>query len=80
MTEYLQERYTKNVGERVMMFLENQFTSLYKIGFEGFCNVIMELVNAGPECYKRLLFASLSLQNQGRICEHDLFNMIENFK
>ena len=63
-----------------MMFLENQFTSLYKIGFEGFCNVIMELVNAGPECYKRLLFASLSLQNQGRICEHDLFNMIENFK
>jgi hypothetical protein len=80
LTEYLQERYTKNVGERVMMFLENQFTSLYKIGFEGFCNVIMELVNAGPECYKRLLFASLSLQNQGRICEHDLFNMIENFK
>jgi hypothetical protein len=61
LTEYLQERYTKNVGERVMMFLENQFTSLYKIGFEGFCNVIMELVNAGPECYKRLLFASLSL-------------------
>lgn len=53
---------------------------MYKIDFAGFCSVITELVNNGPECYKRLLFASLSLQNQGRICEHDIFSMIENFK
>ena len=64
-----------------MQFLETQFTTtLYKIDFMGFCSIITELVNNGPECYKRLLFASLSLQNQGRICEHDIFNVIENFK
>lgn len=59
--EFLQRRYTKLVGERIMLFLENQFLSLYRIDAIGFCNVIRDFVNAGPECYKKLLFSCLSL-------------------
>ena len=40
----------------------------------------MDFINSGPECYKKLVFSCLSMQNQGRICEHDMFGMIENFK
>jgi hypothetical protein len=40
----------------------------------------MDFLNAGPECYRKFLFASIGLQNPGRICEHDLFNIIESFK
>lgn len=63
-----------------MLFLENQFLSLYRIDIQGFCNVIRDFMNAGPECYKKLLFSCLSIQNQGCICEHDLFNVLENFR
>ena len=78
--EFLQKRYTGPVGERIMLYLENQFQSLYRIDIHGFCNVIREFLNAGAESYKKLLFSCLSLQNQGRICEHDLFQLIENFR
>jgi len=68
------------VGDKIILFLENQFQSLFRIDFIAFCKMIMDLINTGPDCYKRLVFACLSLSNQGRICEHDLFSMIENFK
>ena len=42
--------------------------------------MIQDFVNAGPECYKKIVFCALSLGNQGQICEHDLFNMLESFK
>jgi len=40
----------------------------------------MEFLNSGPDFYKKMLFACLSLSNPGRICEHDLFNLLECFK
>ena len=63
-----------------MIFLENQFNSLYRIDFKGFCNIILEFINYGPEIYKMLLFACLSITNTGRICEHDLYSIMDNFK
>jgi hypothetical protein len=78
--EFLQRRYTPHVGEKIMLFLENQFLSLYRIDIHGFCNIMKDFLNAGPDCHKKLIFSCLSRQNQGRICEHDLFNLIEHFK
>ena len=40
----------------------------------------MEFVNAGPEFYKKVVFACFCQQNPGRLCEHDLFNIFEKFK
>ena len=40
----------------------------------------MEFLNAGPECYRKMLFACLSLSNPGQICEHDIFTLLEQFK
>lgn len=63
-----------------MQFLENQFLSLYRIDLNGYCSIIRELINAGPAAYKKLAFCALSNQNKGRICEHDLFRLMEHFK
>lgn len=30
--------------------------------------------------YKKFMFACCSLANQGRICEHDVFTLLEKFK
>lgn len=40
----------------------------------------MDFLNAGPDGYRRMLFACLSLSNPGRICEHDIFTLVEQFK
>jgi hypothetical protein len=40
----------------------------------------MDFLNGGPDLYKKILFASFSLSNSGRICEHDVFTVIESFK
>ena len=40
----------------------------------------MEMLNAGPENYRKLVFATLGAQNPGRVCEHDIFALMEQFK
>ena len=49
--QFLQDRYSKVVGEKILIFLENQFSPLYRIDFKGFCSIIMEFINYGPEIY-----------------------------
>ena len=75
--QFLQDRYSKYVGDRILLFLENQFNSLYRIDYNGFLGVILDFLNAGPECHKKMVFACLSIQNPGRICEHDIFTLLE---
>ena len=61
--QFLADRYSNAIGERILLFIENQFNSLYRIDFNGFIGVIMDFLNAGPDCYRKMLFASLGLQN-----------------
>lgn len=68
------------MGDRILQYVETYFNSLYKIDYSGFLGIIMDLLNAGPDCYRKILFACLSINNQGRICEHDIFNLLEQFK
>ena len=70
--QFLQDRYSKVVGEKICIFLENQFATLYRIDYNSFINIILDFINAGPEMHKKLVFACLSITNTGRICEHDL--------
>ena len=42
--------------------------------------MLMDFLNAGAEMHKRMLFACLGLTNTGRICEHDLYSIMENFR
>ena len=79
----LQERYCAQVGERIFKFLENEFHSLCRVFFrgqDGFLDIISKFLNAGPEMYKKFMFACCSLTNPGRICEHDIFTLLEQFK
>ena len=79
--ELLVDRYSKVVGDKIMLFLENQFSSyLHRIDFKGFCNIILEFINYGPEIYNMLLFTCMSTTTTGRVCEHDLFGIKMNFK
>lgn len=75
--EHLQSRYTPVIGERILLFLENMQPIIMA---RDYCECIREFLNAGPEMHKKLLFSCLSLTNVGRICEHDLFSIFENFK
>jgi hypothetical protein len=74
--EFLQDRYSKIVGEKILLFLENKFQTLFTFDKKGYNNVIMEFLNTGPELYKKILFNVLSFNNPGEICEHDIFQLL----
>lgn len=78
--QFLQDRYSKLVGEKLLQHIENSINPLYRADYPSFLQVIIGILNAGPDCYKRMLFASLSLTNPGRICEHDIFTLMEQFR
>lgn len=63
-----------------MIFLETQFNQLYRADIFSYIQMINDMLHAGPECYKKMLFACLSISNNGRICEHDLFQILELYK
>jgi hypothetical protein len=76
----LKDRYTPFIGKNILLFLESEFASLYGANFDRFLGVIVDFLNGGRDSYKKMLFASLSLSNPGRICEHDVFTILEQFK
>jgi len=45
-----------------------------------YASMICDMLNLGTEFYKKLLFACLSKLNPGRICEHDIFALLQTFK
>ena len=63
------------MGEKILLFLENKFQTLFTFDKKGYNNVIMEFLNTGPELYKKMLFSILSFGNVGEICEHDIFQL-----
>ena len=78
--QFLQDRYSETVGEKILLFLENKFQTLFTFDKKGYCNVVMEFLNQGPELYKKLIFSCLSRAQPGFICEHDIYALLENFK
>lgn len=78
--EFLQDRYSRIVGEKALLFFENKFQTLFTFDKRSYCNVIMEFLNSGTELYKRLLFGCLNFSCSSFVCEHDIFLLLENFK
>ena len=78
--KFLQDRYSPNIGKNIILFLESEYTSLFGATFGRFLSILVDFLNGGRESYKRMLFAYLSLTNPGRICEHDIFTILEQFK
>lgn len=78
--KFLQDRYSPNIGKNIILYLESDYSSLFGATFSRFLSILVEFLNDGRESYKRMLFASLSLSNPGRICEHDVFTILEQFK
>ena len=78
--QFLQERYSRQVGEKILSFMESEYQSFYNIGFNSFLTVLSDFLNDGPDTYRKMLFECLSLSNPGRICEHDIFTLLEQFK
>ena len=60
--------------------MESEYQSFYNIGFNSFLTVLSDFLNDGPDIYRKMLFECLSLSNPGRICEHDIFTLLEQFK
>ena len=42
--------------------------------------MVLNILNEGIAGYKKMMFATFSLLNPGRICEHDIFLIFESFK
>ena len=59
------------------MYLESEGNQLYRTDYNGFLQVIMNIINEGLHGYKKMMFATFSLQTPGRICEHDIFTILE---
>ena len=78
--QFLQDRYSSAIGDNILHFLEFEFDPMYGLEYSDFLRVIVDFLNKGFDCYKKMLFYALSLSNPGRICEHDIFTVFEKFK
>lgn len=78
--DFLTDRYSQPIGEKMLTFLENNFNSLYQIDYSSFLQIITDLLNQGPTCYQKFVFACIAQNNPGLICEHDMFAILEHFK
>jgi hypothetical protein len=74
---FLSERYGKKISERMLIFLESSLSSFFRIDFKGFVKLIRDFVKGGPALHLRFCFASLNISGNGKLCEHDLFTMLE---
>lgn len=61
-------------------FIEHHISTTKKIEFQGWMDILLKILNKGPECYRRFLFTSIGFNNSGFICEHDIFSILENYK
>eukprot|EP00347_Sterkiella_histriomuscorum_P000292 403376443 len=78
--QFLQDRYGKRVSERMLSFLENTFGSLYRIDFKTFVKLLKDFVRGGPQLWLRFAFNSFNITGNGMLCEHDMFQILEQFK
>lgn len=78
--QYLEDRYSKLIGQKLLLFLETQLHQMHRAHHETFVQLITDMLQGGPEFYKKMCFACLSLSRNGRICEHDVFTVMEQFK
>ena len=78
--EHLNDRYSKQITDRIMLVLESQNMIKPQMSEMDYAQMICDMLNLGPEFYKKLLFACLSKLNPGRICEHDIFSLLQTFK
>lgn len=76
----LEARYFKTMADKIIFFLEDSFQTLNRLTMKRYCDVLLEILNGGPDLYKKMMFSCLSFQNPGKICEHDLFYLFETFK
>lgn len=76
----LVRRYSSIIAERMLAFVETHYTTFYKADCSTYVKIISDLLQGGPELYKKLLFACMSQSNSGQICEHDIFSTMEQFK
>ena len=76
----VEARYSERIGGRIINFIDAKLNSLFRMDFVTYLTMITDLLNQGPVYYQMLVFTCFSLSNPGIICEHDIFNILEEFK
>jgi len=64
----------------MITFLDSKVHSLYRMDFKGYVKMLKDFIRGGPKLYKKFLFFVLNDSGNGKLCEHDLFSLMEQFK
>ena len=86
--EALLKKYHKSVADKLMSALESNYSSMYQMNISNYVDMLQAnflsqtTVQKGfvVPIYFRLMFNLLDQGNKGYICEHDLFNLIQDLE
>lgn len=70
---FIQDRYGKKISDRMIIFLESNLGTLFRIDYEQFNKLIRDFIKGGPNFYKNFCFFSMNITGNGKLCEHDMF-------
>lgn len=76
----LSARYSKKLADRIMTFLESNFGSLLRATYDTYSRMLKDFVRGGGPLWRKFLFFVFNLSGNDRLCEHDLFQILEQFK
>lgn len=64
----------------MLILIEAQFGSLYRMDFKTFVKLIKDFIKGGPLIWQKFAFAAYNFSANGKICEHDMFQILEQFR
>ena len=77
MKEHLQRRYPEIIAERIMKGLMPHFNNFsFNIDFSFYCDYIENFVNQNEQALKGFVFKILDANNDKRLSESDLFQIM----
>lgn len=76
----LAERYGRKISDRMIAFLEQVYGQLNRIDFKQFVKIVRDFIRGGPQVHSKFCFYAMNLTGNGKICEHDLFQILEQYK
>jgi hypothetical protein len=63
-----------------LLFFENHFGALSRSSYESYVKILKEFVKGGPVMWRKFAFFCFNLGGNDKLCEHDMFGILEQFK
>lgn len=64
----------------MLSFLDFHFGPLLRLSFDGYLKLLREFCKGGPMLWKKFAFCVFNFSGNDKLCEHDLFQILEQFK